>query len=337
MLLTPSGIDVEMESVEAGPIEAATDTLTRIVTVIAGWETITNAQAAAQGIARQDDADFRSTYMTRTAHSSVGSMSALEAALSEAESKKINISENTMNTAQVVQEWTIAPHSILVFAESGADGDVRRSVENHRGMGVGTTVGIVGGAPDNTVLDAVTNGTVTWAGTDYTGLDLSSAATPAAKATALTTLLDGTGVTVSYINGVYVAIYQWMPSDSPTFGTGTTEDAFGLDSDTATAPTGPFVRPSTRDLVVTADIMRRSGFPADGLARMRIALVERVDEYGVGDQVWLNDLLCAIEAVPGTRITSITVQYDSADISGVAVPANILWDLDAANITLTIT
>ena len=101
VLLTPSGIDVEMESVEAGPIEAATDTLTRIVTVIAGWETITNAQAAAQGIARQDDADFRSTYMTRTAHSSVGSMSALEAALSEAESKKINISENAMNTAQV--------------------------------------------------------------------------------------------------------------------------------------------------------------------------------------------------------------------------------------------
>ena len=36
--------------------------------------------------------------------------------------------------------------------------------------------------------------------------------------------------------------------------------------------------------------------------------------------MWLNDLLRAAEGVGGTRITAITVEYNSVDASGVDVP-----------------
>ena len=88
---------------------------------------------------------------------------------------------------------------------------------------------------------------------------------------------------------------------------------------------------------MTATVTRHAGFPGDGLAQIRTALLNRVTQYAIGEQVWLNDLLCAAEAVPGSRITAIMVQYNSAAISGVAVPLDILWALTLANLTITIT
>ena len=177
VVLEPSGVQVTMRAAEAGAIEAPAGALNRIVTVVAGWETVTNTENAVVGRARQGDAEYRAAYLTRTAHSSVGPMPALEAALAEALAGRVSVSDNSTDTADTIQGWTLGPHSVLVIAEGGLVGDVRRAVENHRGMGVATTVGIVGGTPDNTALDAVSNGTVAWNGTDYTGLDLSGAGT----------------------------------------------------------------------------------------------------------------------------------------------------------------
>ena len=188
--LSPSGVDVEFLAILEGPIEAAAGTLTEIVSVIAGWETITNAEAAALGRARQTDAEYREAFLARTARVSVGSMSALEGALAEALAGKARVLENATTTAaRTVQEWPLPAHSILVVAETGIVSDLQRAIETHRGMGVATSVGIVSGIPDEGDLDAVTAGTVTWDGVDYTGLDLSGGLTRAEKAAALTTLL----------------------------------------------------------------------------------------------------------------------------------------------------
>ena len=167
-VLSPAGITVEMEAVEEGPVQAAAGTLTRIVTVIAGWETITNTADASVGIARQSDADFRASFLVRTAHSSIGPMSALEAALDEAGSLKTRRNwRTTLTYRPQIQEWTLRAHSILVVAQSGSDGDIRRSIENHRGLGVGVNTAIIGATPDDSALTLITSGTVTWNGTDY--------------------------------------------------------------------------------------------------------------------------------------------------------------------------
>ena len=59
VVLSPAGVDVEMEAAEEGPIEAPAGELIQIVTLIAGWESIVNASAAVVGRTRQADASSR--------------------------------------------------------------------------------------------------------------------------------------------------------------------------------------------------------------------------------------------------------------------------------------
>ena len=143
-----------------------------------------------------------------------------------------------------VQSWNIDAHSILVVSEEGSDGDIRRAVENHRGMGVGTMTAIRAGEHTNTSLASVTNGTITWNGTDYTGLDLSSAGTGPLRAAALTELLEDDSIapTISFIDGQYVAIFRWSPTQTPNFAVAASNDAvaaFGFSPTDSTYPGGP--------------------------------------------------------------------------------------------------
>ena len=242
VVLSPTGVTVDMEAVEEGPITARAGTLTEIVTVLAGWETINNTFAASVGIDREQDEAYRASMYVRTAHSSVGPLAALRAALEEALAGKTKAVENRTKAPIVVQEFTLDPNSLLVVAQAGSDGDVLRSVENHRGMGAGTMAAIRGGAADETALAAISNGTVTWGGVDYTGLDLTGTSTPAERATVLTLLLVLAEVVVSYIDGAYVTIFAWTPDATPNFAQASTEVAFGLDPAASSYPAGPFIR-----------------------------------------------------------------------------------------------
>ena len=336
-VLSPTGVASEMEAVDEGPVVAATGALTEIVTVVAGWERVTNAAAATEGTDDESDNDYRLNLFVRSARNSLGPRGALEAALLEADTTRFRVAENALSAADVVQLLTMQSHSVFVIAEGGTDADLTRAVETHKGMGAGTMTTIIGGTPDNTVLDSVTDGTVTWDGTDYTDLDLSSASTDAAKATAVTTLLDGTGVTIHAIDSIYLATFPWRPDQSPTFSDGTVDVAFGLESANATYPAGPFTRPRSLALAVTVAVTRQADrFPGDGLAQIRDAINAVIAGYGIGEQLWSNDILAAIEDIAGTRVTALTVQANSADVSGEDVPLDRVWALSAANLVITV-
>ena len=335
-VLSPTGVQVDMEAVVEGPITAPAGTLTEIVTVLAGWETITNPFAASVGINREQDEAYRASMFVRTAHSSVGPLAALRAALEEALAGKTKVVDNRTHVAIVIQEFILQPHSNFVVAQLGSDGDVLRAVENHRGMGAGTMTAIRGGVADEAALAQISNGTVTFGGVDYTGLDLTGTATSAARAAALTLLLVNAGVVVSYIDGAYVAIYPWVPELTPDFAQASTEEAFGLDPAASSYPAGPFIRAREKALTVTMTLTRRPGFPADGLPRVRTNVLARVAEYEVGAELWANDLLCEAERVAGTRITALTVQHGGVAQSGVAQPLDNLWTLELGNLTINV-
>ena len=97
------------------------------------------------------------------------------------------------------------------------------------------------------------------------------------------------------------------------------------------------MRPHDRELTVTLTLTRGVGFPADGLNLIRNAIAAVVNNYDIGEQVWANDILSVAEAVGGTRVTSISVEYNSTNASGVAVPLDIVWTLPTANLSITIT
>ena len=333
------GVTVEMEAVETGPVPAAIGALTEIITIVPGWETITNAEAAIQGIDRQSDSDYRGTYKQRTARGSAGPMSALESAVEEVLATKYWVSENFTGATAVTQLFSVYGHHVLIIARSGNDAALQRTIETHRGMGVGTMTAQRGGTPNNTNLDAVSNGTVTWNGTAYTGLDLRPANTGEAKAAALTALLaaDQIPPVIAYVDDAYVAQYSWHPLERPAFGTAAVETDFALRPADVTASPGPFIRTRDRALTITVAVTRQAGFPADGTNDMRRAITAVVDAYDIGQQVWANDILRAAEGVNGTRVTAITVQYNTVDVSGISPPLDSIWTLPGANLAVTLT
>ena len=337
VVLAPAGVEAAMQSVEVADVEAPAGTLTRIVTVVTGWETVTNNTDAVVGQSRETDLQYRASQKARVAQAAVGPVEAIRSALANAVVGRYDVHENPTAAADVIQEFTLLPYGLLVVAETGTDTTVRRAVEEHRGMGVPTMTAFRGAAPDDTALAAVTDGSVTWAGVDYTGLDLSSAASGADRAAALTALIDGSDVAVGYIDGRYVAQFGWHPDRSPAFADGSVETAFGLAPSQTTGGNGPFVRTRQRPLTVTVAVTRMGAFPADGLTRIRNAVNIVIGGYDVGEQLWANDLLAAVESVGGTRVTSLTATFGSAAVSGAAVPADGIWTIPAGNLSVTVT
>ena len=222
VVLSPAGVNADFEAVESGPIPAPAGSLTRIATPVAGWETVTNPAAAGEGAARESDAEFRLGLKQRAARTAIGPLAALESAVLDALATETRITDNDLDASSTVQLWPLRAHSILVVARGGADADLRRAILTHKGQGVPITVGIIGGTPDESALGGVADGTVGWNGTDYTGLDLSSATGQAARAAALTGLLaaDPVPPTVAVIDGLYVAVIAWTPISAPLFASG---------------------------------------------------------------------------------------------------------------------
>ena len=340
--LKPAGVDVDMESAEVGPVTAPSGTLTATVTVIAGWETVTNSDDAILGRHRETDSNYRQSLLNRTAQNSIGPMAALESSVRSAGGESVKVFENNTDLSTVVQDWTIPSHSLLAIIESGTSDDVTRAIEEHRGMGVGTVTAIRGSTPNDSALQLISSGTISWDDIDYSGLDLTSTSSPAEKAAAVNALQTGgtppipIPLTLHHQDGVYVASYSWTPNKVLSFGTGSTETAFGLIPTVATASPGPFIRPTMRDLTITIDVTRRDDFPSNGITLLRELITSVVNNYPIGSQVWANDILTISELVRGTRVMSHIVQYNNVDISGVAVPADVKWQIPSTNLTITV-
>ena len=333
------GVDVVMQAVEPGAVQAAAGALDRVVTGVPGWETVTNAAAAVPGRPRQVDSVYRRLYRERTAHSSNGPIPGLKGALVEAGAERNVVVHNKTNTAAVRQMWTVPPHSIFAVVQGGLDSDIQRAIENHRGMGAATLTAIIGGALPTGGIAALTSPfEIDWRGTTYTVADgdWTGASDNAARAAEITAAIGG-DVTVAWTGHRFIGQYEWDPDDTTAaFDDGDMATALGLDPDSATASPGPFVRPTERALAVSFSLTRRAGFPADGLAQIQTAVLDRVAAYAIGEEVWANDILSAAESVPGTRITSLMVQADSTDVSGVAVDLGNRWTLSNSDLTVTV-
>ena len=140
---TVGSVTATMRAVEPGPVPAPAATLTSVVDLVAGWETVTNAAAASLGRLAETDEEYRTRYALVTARNTRGSLEAVHAALLEVEGvRAVGVAENDSATAVTRQTVVISAHGIYAVVEGGADENVAAAIARTKSAGA-TTSGAV--------------------------------------------------------------------------------------------------------------------------------------------------------------------------------------------------
>lgn len=123
-----------------GANEVAAEKITTIVTVIGGWQTVTNRTAAMTGTDADSDAVFRIKSARSVAGAGAAQRDSLYAKIFDVDGvRKCRIYENKTNSEAVVavkNPYGLPPHSLAIIVDGGADEDVAKAIYNRLNPGV---------------------------------------------------------------------------------------------------------------------------------------------------------------------------------------------------------
>ena len=132
-------VDTTFATVEHGPIEVGASTVTKIVTVIAGWDTVTNSAAGATGRDIEPDGELRNRMKESYAMNANGTVANIQANLAQLDGVlDCIVLENFTNLKQTQYELELEPHSIAVCIVGGEDADIARVIFERKSGGCGT-------------------------------------------------------------------------------------------------------------------------------------------------------------------------------------------------------
>jgi uncharacterized phage protein gp47/JayE len=127
MITIPIGgsIDVTFQAVNAGPIAVSPGTLTQIVSVVLGWETVTNSAAGTLGTETQSDDALRLYRRNTLAIQGEGLAEAILSGLYATPNvHSATFRENFLTTTEVIDGVTMNPNSIYACVDGGTDSDI---------------------------------------------------------------------------------------------------------------------------------------------------------------------------------------------------------------------
>ena len=108
-----------------GLISAAAGTLTRIMTVVAGWDTATNEHAATVGTLEENRGQFELRRYASVALNSRGTAASVYARIMQLDDViGCVVRENKTNQPKVIDGVTLSPHSVYVCVLGGNDGAI---------------------------------------------------------------------------------------------------------------------------------------------------------------------------------------------------------------------
>lgn len=135
-------IDVDMESVDDGPVIAVSGTLTVIETPVGGWSNVVNLLDAVPGQDEETDAALRQRRITELATGGKATHAAIVADLLAVEDvTSVLVFEN--ETA-VVDAEGLPPKSVEAVVLGGTDADIREALYNSVAAGIATHGAISG-------------------------------------------------------------------------------------------------------------------------------------------------------------------------------------------------
>ena len=132
-------VEVEFAAQESGAIDIGAGTCTQIVTVIAGWDTVTNSAAGVPGNLIEGRADFEKRRFNSVAANAHGSAAALQGAVYQVENVlDCIVLENKTDSTVTKQGVSLISHSVAVCVYGGEDDDIAETIYNKLDAGAGT-------------------------------------------------------------------------------------------------------------------------------------------------------------------------------------------------------
>lgn len=121
-------ITAQFTCLTAGAISASAGTLTKIITTVTGWDTVTNATATVGSLEESQSAFESRRYLSvannsRSAPASVyGRVAILPDVIA------VYVTDNRLNVAKQVDGYTLTPHSIFVAVLGGDDDAIAKAI-----------------------------------------------------------------------------------------------------------------------------------------------------------------------------------------------------------------
>lgn len=139
MIPDSGSVDTQFSCVEHGAIEIGAKTVTQIVTVIAGWDSVTNAAAGNTGRDEEPDGELLNRMKQSYAINANGTVENMQSNLSALEGVlDCVVLENYTNETQTQYGISIKGHSVAVCIVGGDDDDIARTIFERKSAGCGT-------------------------------------------------------------------------------------------------------------------------------------------------------------------------------------------------------
>lgn len=149
-------VTTTFSTVEHGAIAIAANSVTNIVTVIPGWDSITNPAPGVIGRDRESDAELRNRRSESVAINAQGNVDAIEAEIRSIDGViDAVVFENITNQEQTQYGLTLEPHSIGISVYGGEDADIAQAIFAKKAGGVGTSGGYEVSYVDSEHLNAI--------------------------------------------------------------------------------------------------------------------------------------------------------------------------------------
>ena len=125
---------------EYGAVPIPAHSATKIVTTVAGWESVDNLTAGVVGRNRETSAEFEARRLKSIAKNSHGSASSLEGSLSNLDGViDCRVLENVTNAPITVFGQSVDAHSVAMCIFGGKDSDIAKAIFMKKDAGCGTT------------------------------------------------------------------------------------------------------------------------------------------------------------------------------------------------------
>ena len=124
---------------ELGAVEVASGTVTKIVTTVPGWDSVSNAAAGVTGRDVESQAALESRRVQSVAKNSHGAVASLFGAIADINDvSALLILENVTNQDKTEKGVTLAGHSVYISVYGGENADIAKAIYNKLDAGCGT-------------------------------------------------------------------------------------------------------------------------------------------------------------------------------------------------------